>query len=515
MSIVDVKGNPLASNSAMASSNNYAPISHRGGPITMDQMLQPLAGNTHARADKLVTGHAYAKGGVQLHVDFIIGDHWRLQLKPDWRLLGVDPIVGRQWAKDIERRFHDWADDDRAFIDAEGKRTLTMMMRELVITHTRRNEGFVQSTWGRRQGTDNRTSFKLISPDRISNPNGTSNTESTKYGVQIGRFGRPLGYWARERHPSEVGAHNWRYIKQYLPWGRRQMLHLFEPWEDGQVRAVTDLIAALRRVELLDKFQDATLQNAIVNAFFAATIESEMDSEIMRQAVMGGGEGGNKDPLANYIDKSQQYHDGANIRMNETKVPHLLPNEKLTLHRASAPGGMAEYEASILRYLASDLGVSYEMLSRDYSKSNYSSARAGLAQAFIYFQGRRALVPNRASKMMLVNWLEEQVIEHGLALPPGITNFYKAQNALTKCKWLGTGKPNIDGLKEMKEATAKLELGISSLEDEMAALGKDYDEVQEQQMIEEADLLSRGITAPWMRENTKAIAQAPGVNTNE
>lgn len=509
--LVDLNGNPLSSK---ASAGMQAGGMLRSGPVALDALLQPMAANVHSRGDKLVTGHAYARGGVQLHADFVVGERFRLQLKPDWALLGVDPKVGRQWAKDVERRFHDYADDDRAFCDAEGKRTFTMMMRELTITHTRRNEGFVQSTWVKRQGTNSRTCFKLVSPDRISNPRGIPNTDSLKYGVKVGRYGRPLSYYARDRHPSDPKASAWREIKAYLPWGRRQMMHLFEPWEDGQVRAVSDLMAAVRRVELLDQFQDAILQNAISNAFIAATIESEMDSETMRQAILGGQDAEN-DPLKRYMTNAQEYHSGTDLRLNGLRVPHLLPNEKFATNRGTAPTGISDFESSILRYLSSDLGVSYEMLSRDFSKTNYASARAGWAQSFVFFCGRRALVPARAGRMMLINWLEEQVIERGLALPPGVTDFYAAQNALTRCKWLGTGKPSIDGLKEVKESIERLQGGISTLEDEMAVQGKDYDEVMEQQAIEEAELAERGLVAPWKSGKQTTVLEFPGVNTHE
>ena len=504
--LVDLNGQPLTSQ-AQASYGQMpqrrSPMLHNG-PQTLDRLFQPMAGNVHARSDKLITGHAYAKGGMQLHVDFIVGANWRLQLKPDWKLLGVDPKVGRQWAKDVERRFHDYADDDRGFVDAEGKRNLTMLMRELVYTHARRNEGFMQSAWVKRLGSKNRTCFKLISPDRISNPYNRANTAKLKYGFKLGRYGRPLSIYAQENHPSEPLISHWREIKMYLPWGRRQVMHLFEPWEDGQVRAVSGLMASLRRLELLDKFQDATLENAIVNAFFAATIESEMDSEIMRQAIMGGEDAAeNSDPLLNYIGKTQAYHGDSNkLSMNGTRAAHLLPNESFKLHRANAPGGIGEFESSILRYFCNELGVSYEMLSKDYSKTNYASARAGLAQSFVFFKGRRAIVPQRASNMILTNWLEEQVMEHGLALPPGVTNFYDAQHALTRSRWIGTGKPNIDGLKETKESRERLEIGTTTLEDEIIAQGKDPDEVFEQQKIEQQDLAEQGRLPPWITKKT-------------
>ena len=38
-----------------------------------------------------------------------------------------------------------------------------------------------------------------------------------------------------------------------------------------------------------------------------------------------------------------------------------------------------EFEQSLLRYIAAALGVSYEQLSKDYSQTNYSSARAAMA----------------------------------------------------------------------------------------------------------------------------------------
>ncbi len=519
MSLVDMHGQPLTASANTSPASNGIKRSSplvMGGPQTLDKMFQPLSGNIHARSDKLVTGHAYAKGGLQLHVDFIVGDNWRLQLKPDWKLLCVDPKVGRQWAKDIERRFHDYADDDRGFIDIEGKRTLTMMMRELVITHTRRHEGFLQSAWHNRRGTNIKTAFKMISPDRISNPYGRANTDKLKYGFKLGRYGRPVSVWARERHPSESLLSKWREIPMYTPWGRRQMLHLFEPWEDGQIRATSSLMASLRRVEMLDQFQDATLENAIVNAFFAATVESEMDSEIMRQAIIGSGEDGEShDPLMNYVGKTQQYHDNADMRMGGVRAAHLLPNEEFKLHRANAPGGMGDFESSILRYFASELGVSYEMLSRDFSKTNYSSARAGFAQAFVFFKGKRAMVPVRASRMMFTNWLEEQIIDHGLALPTGVTDFYAAQQALTKGRWIGTGKPTLDGLKEMKEARERLEVGTSTLEDEIIDQGKDPDEVFEQQRIEQEELADLGRTAPWMTKQTKATPMHPEVNEHD
>jgi capsid protein len=64
------------------------------------------------------------------------------------------------------------------------------------------------------------------------------------------------------------------------------------------------------------------------------------------------------------------------------RIPILFPGEKVGFQAAARPNtAFAEFEAAALRNIAAGTGtVSYEQLSGDWSRTNYSSARASLLE---------------------------------------------------------------------------------------------------------------------------------------
>ena len=112
--------------------------------------------------------------------------------------------------------------------------------------------------------------------------------------------------------------------------------------------------------------------------------------------------------------------------MNGAKVSHLLPGESLELKTSgNTDNGFEVFEAALLRYIAAGLGVSYEQLARDYSKVNFSSARASIMESWRYFMGQRKVIAARYASMIYSLVLEEILDRGWLKLPRGATrNFY-------------------------------------------------------------------------------------------
>ncbi|HEC3649325.1 TPA: phage portal protein, partial [Escherichia coli] len=80
---------------------------------------------------------------------------------------------------------------------------------------------------------------------------------------------------------------------------------------------------------------------------------------------------------------------------------HLFPGDDLKLQTAQdSDNGFSALEQALLRYIAAGLGVSYEQLSRDYSKVSYSSARASANESWRYFMGRRKFIASRLATQM-------------------------------------------------------------------------------------------------------------------
>ena len=471
-----------------------------------DMAILPTFDAGNARAADLVRNDGYAKSGVQLHIDHIVGHQFKLVYKPNYLLLGleIDNKEVSDFIKMVEAKFTNFAEDPRCYIDAERKRTFTMLIREGIGTHCKTGEITASAEYFKKRGSKYKTAIKFVDYARISNPDGAMDTRNLKAGVKSNKYGAALGYYVRTSHPSDSGlnftdSYTWQYIPRELLWGREQFLHIFEPEGEGQTRGINNFLAALSKLKMLEKFQATTLQNAITNAMYAATIESELDSSEVFRA-LGGGESTNSNMLTNFMNTKADFHDAhGGIKMDGVSIPHLLPNEKLKLQGVSAPSGnLGAFENGILRNIAKSLGVSFEQLSGNFSDTNYSSARAAMGESFKYFMGKRETIAKRFANAIFTLWFEEAVNLGDIVLPnSALGNFYDLKTAWCRCNWIGAGKTQIDGLKGVKEAIEKISAGLSTYEKELGNMGEDYQEIFAQQHRESLELAEQGRKPIW------------------
>lgn len=515
VTFVDAQGQPLRSaESYTGTGAGFGGQLQRWNPRakTADAALLPDFQKGNARAEDLVRNHALAKNGVQLHVDNIVGHMFRLSYKPRWRALGISEEDARVFSKEVEDAFTEYAEDPiNCWVDAERKRTLTMMCREIVATHTSAGEGMASAEWieGRPSSLFN-TAIKLVSHHRVCNPNNLGDTNSRRAGVQVDKYGAATGYWVRNHETSGYGysdgmGNNWSFVPRETSWGRQQFLHVFEPRGDGQTRGENQFLSVMEQLPQLSKLQQTKLQNAIVNAMYAAVIESELGSEAAMQII--GGEISDKD-LGKYMSTIADYHDGADIRLNGVKIPHLMPGENLNLLTSgNADNGFSELESSITRWIAAGTNTSSESLTKDYRQLSYSTARASMMESWRYFMGRRKIIPSRFASMVFALWLEEAIDRGRIRLPRSATrSFYEAKASWCNAEWIGSGRIAIDGLKEVKESILLIESGLSTYERELAKMGEDYQEVFNQQVREMDERKAAGLPPPsWV----KALALAP------
>ena len=126
---------------------------------------------------------------------------------------------------------------------------------------------------------------------------------------------------------------------------------------------------------------------------------------------------------------------------------------------------------------------------KDFSKTNYSSARAALMEAWRFFMGRRQWLSTYWARPVYELWLEE-AINKDLIDAPG---FYDNKALWTRCKWIGPGRGWIDPVKEAQASKIRMEIGLSTLEDECAIQGLDWEEVLEQRAREQTRIQELGL----------------------
>ncbi|MBF5664120.1 phage portal protein, partial [Escherichia coli] len=107
----------------------------------------------------------------------------------------------------------------------------------------------------------------------------------------------------------------WERIPRELPTGRPAMLHIFEPVEDGQTRGANQFYSVMERLKMLDSLQATQLQSAIVKAMYAATIESELDTEKAFEYIAGAPQEQKDNPLINILEKFSSWYDTNNVTL--------------------------------------------------------------------------------------------------------------------------------------------------------------------------------------------------------
>jgi len=140
-------------------------------------------------------------------------------------------------------------------------------------------------------------------------------------------------------------------------------------------------------------------------------------------------------------------------------------------------------------HLSVGTNLPYERVYKDISKTNYSSARAALLEAWRTFTTRRAWIAAAWAQPWYELWLEEDINAGNTEAP----DFYQRRYAYTRAKWIGLGRGWMDPVKEAQAAQLRMEIGISTLEDECAEQGKDWEEVLDQRAREKAKLEELGL----------------------
>lgn len=463
-----------------------------------------------ARTRDSMRNDAYIQGGATIHKDGIVGSFYFLNSKPDWETLGFTEAWAEEFQREVEAKFTLWAESPRKWVDAARQNTFTSMIRLGVGVYTQSSEVLATVEWLRDKGREFNTAIQMVDTDRLSTPTELQWDENVRGGIRMNQFGAPQSYFIRVRHQHDIGlwrgmgAYQWKEIPAEKPWGRQQVIFIREQQRVDQTRAVADMVAGLKEIAITRKFRDVTLQNAVVNAMYAASIESELPPEAA-YAQLGGGDVGSAitSYAEAYLSAVNEYVGSSkHMKIDGVKIPHLFPGTKLQLRPAGSPGGVGQdFEQSLLRYIAASLGVSYEELSRDYTKTNYSSARAAMANTWKFMQSRKKIVADAMANAIFRLWLEEAINKNmlrsfpanaaGMLYTDGVLNLMF--EALCQCDWIGAARGQIDELKETQAAVLRIKYGLSTHEDELARLGKDWRKVYAQLEREAKEREARNI----------------------
>lgn len=481
------------------------------------------------RIEDTVRNDAYIQGAVNSRKDSIVGSRYTLNARPlSFSVFGkYDPVWEKDFKQEVEEVFTLIAESPECWFDAARKNTFTELVRLAVTIEMIRGEFLATVEWIKDKSRPCGTALNFVSLNRLSTSPTSVADANVRDGIRFDNYGAPISYQIQTIDPNDLtlGINQidkilqWKEVKKYKPWGRLQVVHIFESRSPFQTRGVPELVASLRELRIAKDHRDIQLQKAVVQSMYAATIESELPTEQIAQSLGATGKPPTDEDIAeaiaSYADGLLRAAEGyGGVKADGVKIPHLMPGSKLNFTTGAAGQDRgSEFEQSVLRYIAASVGLSYEQFSKDYTHTNYSSARAAILEVDKSLAARKMLVADKFANIVYKLWIEEAVNNRQLTTLTGNARrsgwLYQSPtrlDALANAQWIGASRGQIDPMKETQASILRRQSGLGTLESEAARLGLDWREVIRQQRVELDYMKEMGVEQPAVSTNKPTVS---------
>jgi lambda family phage portal protein len=462
-----------------------------------------------ARSRDLARNSGWAAGGITRILDNVVGTHLRLSAIPDYRALALrfgvkafDATWANEFRRAAEALWRGYTENPGRWCDVTRQSTMGQMFRVAMRHKLVDGESLVLAYWLDDRlgyaGADYATSFLLVDPDRLSNPYQKMDTKHLRGGVELDADGMvAVAYHIRSAEQNDwynaIEANTWERVPREDEDGWRRVFHDFDPDRAGQHRGLGVFTPILGHMRMLAKYYGVELQAATLAATLGTFITSPYDPALVQDALGGPGE----DELPLYQGLRSEWHEQRPAMFNGARIPTLAPGEKIEGVSSEHPhSNFGAFAHEMLCVFASATGVSVEQVTQDWSKTNYSSARAALMETWKTLMRRRHQFTTNTAGPMYGAWMWEAMERGELPLPAGAPRYLEAAAAYSRAKWLGPARGWVDPTKEPQGAILRLEAGVSTLEMEGAEQGVDWEEILDQKAIEQQMYEERGVAMP-------------------
>lgn len=452
----------------------------------------PLAGDANAdtlsdlptlraRTRDLARNAPLAGAALNAQVTHVVGTGLSLQALPDSGALSLTDDEAREWADNTEREWRLLTESP----DCDVTRTQNFYALTALAFRSAIESGdcLALLPFVSRPGRPYKLAVQIVEADRLCNPDWKADTDKIMAGIELGSWGEPIAYHVCDKHPGALGriaGAKWTRVVAFgSSTGRRNAIHLFDRRRPGQIRGIPCLAPVIEPLKQLQRYTDAELQSAVINAAFAVFVK--MDAEAFDTLFDDTGKG-------EYLKSATQW-DGTIAEAGLDKpgrAINLLPGESVENAAPGRPNALFDpFVQAIVRQVGATLEIPFEVLIKHYTAS-YSAARAALLDAWRFFRGRRDWLADAFCQPIYEAFLDEAV-SLGRITAPGWFSDPAMRKAWSTAAWIGDGPGSIDPVKEVDAAEKRIAIGISTRAAESILHdGGDWRAKHKQLAIEEA-----------------------------
>jgi lambda family phage portal protein len=412
-----------------------------------DSEIKPVLRRLRARSRSLARDNEYVKAYLDLLKTNVVGENgFSLQVK------ALDSVgnLDQRGNQEIENAWYSWCKMGNCSVD--GIRSFIDVQKQVILATARDGECIVI----KHRGNQFKHSFaiQVLESDQldIEKSERLANGNEVRMGVELNKWKRPVAYYFLNYHPGDYDFTSQSVSKKHTRVLAENVIHIYDPQRAGQTRGEPWTSSAIAALKHLGAFREAAVINARIGASKMGFFTSP------------AGDGYAQDDEENNVPimevepgMFQQLPKGMEFSSFDPTYPN---NEFHGFHK------------SVLKGVASGLGVAYTSLSNDLEATSYSSIRQGsLIERDSYRTMQRFMIDHFVMPVYKA-WLESAMEMGYLSLPVRtFDKFYDASN------FRGRSWNWIDPVKEMNAAVTGLSNGVLSLHDVATQYGKDADEL--------------------------------------
>ncbi len=269
----------------------------------------------------------------------------------------------------------------------------------------------------------------------------------------------------------------YHFVSGELPYQERvripasEICHIYRKQRPSQIRGVSDFAQVMTLLRDLDGYVESTAVKARVEACFTAFITKNQSGNVFDIEAPAGG-----------LQKGRQ-----GMKLGPATVQELAPGEDIKFAAPVSPGGgFADFLSQIKMLVGAAVGASYELVSRDVSKVNYSSARVNLLEDRRHFRREQQLFINRFLAPVYREFVYAAVLAGKVDIP--MDSFLADRARYEAHRWLPSGWDWVDPQKDGAANKENVKSGFKTRTEVAADKGKDLWDVLDE-LRTEAELV--------------------------
>lgn len=428
------------------------------GVVSADSEIRGGLDKLRARSRDLAINDPYFRKFLKLVNENVVGSQG---IKLNMKIIeGIDKnggvIFDNEASELIEQAWKEWGKKGNCTVD--GKLNLKQAKTIIAQSLPRDGEIFIRKIKGFK-GNSFRFAIQLLEADHLDTgfQGELTNGNYINMGIEYNSYDRPVAYHIFRRHPGDNasrGQGNNSNSRIRVP--ADEIIHLYAPERASQSRGFPWFCASALSSKHLNGYQEAELIAARVGAAKMGFYIPGEDSDIPADAIEEDSSGNVQ--LVNEIEPGIIEELPKGYDFKEFSPDH--PNS-----------AFKDFTKSVLRGIASGLGVGYNGLASDYEGVNFSSLRQSNLSERDFYRDIQDLLIQNVLDDIFSEWLLMSLTAGKIQLP--ITKFDKFNSPT----WKARGWMWVDPLKEVKAHSEAISLNLKSATSVANEMGYDIEEV--------------------------------------